>query len=132
MRQISLSLISSALILVACSRPPEPKLDEVQKEEEVTLEESRTPIVASTAEERITPVRAEKKKKPATYRKAIIAPEEPALIQEEQEVIWVRDYRDSGEINKTYNELQISDDADDFPLYESVNGRPYNETQISQ
>ena len=131
MRQISLSLISSALILVACSKPPEPKLNEVQKEE-VTLEESRTPIVASTAEERITPVVAEKKKKPATYRKAIIAPEEPALIQEEQEVIGVKDYRDSSEINKTYNELQISDDADDFPLYESVNGRPYNETQISQ
>lgn len=132
MRQISLSLLSTALIFVGCSRPPEPKLDEIQKEE-VSLNETTNAVVAAPVPRQVTPAPVvTKKAPPVTYRKAIIAPEEPALIQEEEETVWVRDYRDSSEIKKTYNELQISDDADDFPLYDSTGGLPYNETQFSR
>ena len=129
MRQISLSLITTALIIAGCSKPPEPKLDEVQREE-VFLEETITPVEAAPAAP-VVAAPVAKKAKPATYRKAVVAPEEPMLIQEEQETIWVRDYRDSGEIQKTYNELQVSDDVDDFPVNEGAGGRTYNETQIS-
>ncbi len=129
MRQISLSLIVLAFIVSGCSKTPEPTVQEEVYIEEVTPAPAVAPVHRS--EEVKKPAPLVKKTDNATYRRATVAPEEPMLIQEEEE-IWVREPEDSGEIQKTYNELQQSQKKDDFPMYqEESSGRTFNESQIS-
>lgn len=126
MRHLSFSLLASALVFYGCSKTPEPEV----QEEEIYLESG--PVTEMTDAPAVAPVAAPK----AAKTKAVVAPEQPRYeveepVIQEEEVIFIEEDSGPGEVQRTYNERQISDEKGDFPLYESNTGKTYNESQVS-
>lgn len=137
MRHLSIGIIFGALLLQGCSdRHKETKVTKVvpvQEEisrEEVTVLPAPAPVPAPIVKKE-APKKAVVKEEPVLTE--TIPPEEimaPApVIYEEQILIQAEEPRWPKNRGKTYNELQLSDDLDDYPFTPSTDDYNFNERQ---
>jgi hypothetical protein len=135
MRHLSIVIIFGALLLQACDRRKEaevskntqvaPPQEEIVREEVTVVEPA--PVVVPIVKKaepvnQVTETDTFIEEEPMYVEEAPVIYEDEILIQAEEER-WPKNK------GKTYNELQISDDYDDYPFTPSTDDYNFNDRQ---
>jgi hypothetical protein len=137
MRHISIAIIFGALLLQGCDRHsgtkvskntevPQPQA-EIQREEAIATTIVPAAYSAPIAEKTIV---ASPVAETVFVEEEAVFLEEVPVIYEDEILIQAEEERSPKNRGKTYNELQKSDDMDDYPFSPSTDDYNYNERQF--
>lgn len=130
MRHLSIIIIFGALLLQGCDRHKPTKVSKniqmPQRQEAIIPEEA--PVVAPAVVAAPVPAHHRAKKEVVKRKPAEVVPA-PILYEQEDIFIQAEETRWPKNRGKTYNELQMSDDLDDYPFTPSTNEYNFNDRQ---